>query len=79
MTRMGKDDVPVNRYQLEDLRRKAKAHDAYLWAAKRMADKQRSVSESFSSGVGSLGFVLGYRSALMDFSELVQQAPPTTE
>ena len=72
MTRMGKDDVPVNRYQLEDLRRKAKAHDAYLWAAKRMADRRRFL-------VGSRDHVMGYHAALMDFSELVQQAPPTTE
>ena len=80
MTRMGKDDVPVNRYQLEDLRRKAKAHDAYLWATKRMADRRREVvggrtRHPFQNDA----YVLGYSDALMDFSELVQQAPPTTE
>ena len=75
MTRMGKDDVTVNRYRLDELTRKAKAHDAYLWATKRMADKRRIQSDAYP---GSL-FSAGYSAALMDFSELVQQAPPTTE
>ena len=94
MTRMGKDDVTVNRYRLDELTRKAKAHDAYLWATKRMADRRREVAswpepengtvvypDGLTIDVGShaRGYRIGYDAALMDFSELVQQAPPTTE
>ena len=73
--RMGKDDVTINRYRLDELTRKAKAHDAYLWATKRMADRRREVD----IGHHAPGYSIGYSAALMDFSELVQQAPPTTE
>lgn len=78
--RMGKDDVIVNRYRLDEITRKAKAHDAYLWATKRMADRHREVvggrtRHPFQSDA----YIVGYSDALMDFSELVQQAPLTTE
>lgn len=80
VTRMGKDDVPVNRFYLDTLMRKARAHDAYLWACKRMADKRREVvggrtRHPFQSDA----YVVGYSDALLDFSDLVKQAPPTTE
>ena len=35
----------INSAELASLRRKAKAHDAYLWATKRMADKAREIAD----------------------------------
>ena len=74
---MGKDDVPVNRHYLDILQRKARAHDAYLWATKRMADRTRAVGESFLFGNHTAGYLNGYHAALQDFAGFVKDAPPT--
>ena len=64
----------VNSAELASLRRKAKAHDAYLWATKRMADRVRSASAAV--GVGCSGdWSDGYVRALSDFAWLVMEAP----
>ena len=62
----------VNSAELATLRRKARAHDAYLWATKRMADKARKrAQDNTIHGYNQEG----YRAALTDFATLVQQAP----
>ena len=77
--RLDKNDVPVRREHLDMLVRKARAHDAYLWATKRMADRTRAVSESFIFGTASAGYLNGYHAALQDFAAFVRDAPPTDD
>lgn len=61
----------VNSAELASLRRKAKAHDAYLWATKRMADKVRELP----IGTTLVDYWKGYRTSLTDFAKLVVEAP----
>lgn len=65
----------VNSAELASLRRKAKAHDAYLWATKRMADKARTLRASAYDD-GTIGpWEYGYTTALADFASFVVDAP----
>ena len=74
---MKKVDLPsgyevVNSDELAGLRRKARSHDAYLWATRAMADKARVIS------VDSHPFdawAMGYRTSLTDFARFVVDAP----
>ena len=65
----------VNSAELASLRRKAKSHDAYLWATKRMADKVRGVDNRNMMTADAASFVGGYETALTDFARLVVEAP----
>lgn len=70
---MRKVDLPtghevVNSHELATLRRKARAHDAYLWATKRMADLNRVQGRADEYGCG-------YGDSLRDFARLVKDAP----
>ena len=74
----------VNSAELATLRRKAQAHDAYLWATKRMADKTRTVlsvtqaiedRDLTGDPVRAVGYRDGYSNALTDFAQLVKDAP----
>ena len=67
----------VNSAELATLRRKARAHDAYLWATKRMADKvrqQKPFVDEFPTHK-NIDYAAGYERSLLDFAGLVQQAP----
>lgn len=67
----------VNSAELATLRRKAQAHDAYLWATKRMADKVRQHGpfiDEFPTSA-NLNYSAGYSMALRDFAQYVMDAP----
>lgn len=64
----------VNSAELASLRRKAQAHDAYLWATKRMADKVRDRTRTHNTPGGQV-WNGGYQAALTDFAQLVKDAP----
>ena len=84
---MRKVDLPVghevvNSHELATLRRKARAHDAYLWETKRMADKVRASDDLLIGQAGDttkdarmVAYAVGYRNSLKDFATLVKDAP----
>ena len=84
---MKKVDLPsgheiVNSDELAGLRRKARAHDAYLRATRAMADKNRGVYAILVEQAGRttedermLSYARGYSNALTDFARFVVDAP----
>ena len=82
---MRKVDLPVgheivNSHELATLRRKARAHDAYLWATRHMADKARKVDNDLMVNPiprpgREYAHAAGYSEALRDFARLVMAAP----
>lgn len=79
---MRKVDLPaghevVNSHELATLRRKARAHDAYLWATKRMADNLRRVEDDANKNPSGLNIAFsgGYNRGIWDFAQLVKEAP----
>lgn len=74
--RIAKDETVISESRLKQLLAKEQAHDAYLWAMKRMADKSRLLGgpRAYTSGDDQV-WTAGYKMALSDFSQLVVDAP----
>lgn len=74
MTKLAKDETIISIHRLEELEKKERSHDAYLWATRRMADRVRSIQANV--GIGTSGeFSDGYTQGLTDFARLVVEAP----
>lgn len=65
------DQEVIPKGRLAQLEAKERAHDAYVWATKRMADAARSVRESDHPRA----YVAGYGDSLHQFCQFVVHAP----
>lgn len=72
--KLAKDETVITQATLDRLLAKERAHDAYLWATQRMADKTRKMASTSMDDVYA-GYLDGYRAALRDFAQLVVDAP----
>lgn len=80
--KLAKDETVITQATLDRLLAKEKAHDAYLWATQRMADKDRTVQDVLVGQAGNTtederlrSYAKGYHTALWDFAQLVVDAP----
>ena len=65
-------ETVITKDRLAELERKERAHDAYLWAVRRMADLSRHVC---SNEGYQRPFVEGFEACLVEFSQAVVDAP----